>query len=127
MNLLRPARRARHVVAIDWAFRCQLPLGHDLGQLLAGEVERGRMDAGAAARAARGVEPAYVAGLAAEGLDADRAHACAAGWCAARSDRGRCPARSRWSTSTSPTPTSTGRSCARRAGLGRFALDLVLG
>lgn len=62
-------RRSETYVAIDWAFRCQLPLGHDLGQLLAGEVERGRMEPDAAARPARDRGAGYVDGLAVEGVD----------------------------------------------------------
>ncbi len=72
VNLLRPCGEPGTLVAIDWAFRCQLPLGHDLGQLLVGEVERGRGDPARLPDLLDLVETAYVDGLAEEGLEVSR-------------------------------------------------------
>ena len=73
VNLLRPRGEPGTYVAIDWAFQCQLPLGHDLGQLLVGEVERGRMRPERLPGLLVVLEDAYVAGLAEEGIDVSAA------------------------------------------------------
>jgi hypothetical protein len=67
-------------VLIDYGFWMSLPLGFDLGQLLVGDVQLGRRPASSLAETEARIVPAYVAGLAAEGLVADedevrRAHA----------------------------------------------------
>jgi hypothetical protein len=69
VNLLRSVGDRGTIVAVDWAFTCQLPLGFDLGQLLVGEVERGRMQPELLPRLRDAVLPAYAEGLATEGLD----------------------------------------------------------
>ena len=121
------ARRARTATSRSTGpSGCQLPLGHDLGQLLVGEVERGRDGPGAAAGPARRRAGAGVRRRARRG-GPRRARATVAtrAWCAARSARARCPARSRSSTSTSRRP-PTASSSAGGPALARFVVDLVL-
>ena len=67
-NLLRPRSEPGTVVAIDWAFGCQLPLGHDLGQLLVGGAESGGADPALLPVVLETILPAHRAGLAAGGV-----------------------------------------------------------
>ena len=73
VNLLRPVGEPDTLVAIDWAFGCQLPLGFDLGQLLVGEAEGGRVDPGDLAALLDVILPAYADGLRDEGVDVPEA------------------------------------------------------
>ncbi len=91
VNLLRPRDEPGTYVAIDWAFRCQLPLGHDLGQLLAGEVERGRMEPDRLPGLLRGRGAGVRRRAGRRGHRRWTSRPCTGGWCAARSGRGRCP------------------------------------
>ncbi len=61
------------LVLIDFGFWKSLPLGYDLGQLVLGEVQLGRRSAATLAETDAAVIPAYVEGLAAEGMDVDPA------------------------------------------------------
>ncbi|GAA5152324.1 hypothetical protein GCM10023340_32450 [Nocardioides marinquilinus] len=81
-NNLLPSTDPDGFVLVDFGFWLRQPVGFDLGQLLAGEVQLGRDRCDVAALAARDEAclAAYVAGLADEGLDLDpalvrRAHA----------------------------------------------------
>ncbi len=58
-------------VLIDYGFWCEAPLGFDLAQLLVGEVQVGRRDAGGLVGLERRILPSYVDGLRAEGCDVD--------------------------------------------------------
>lgn len=80
-NLLRTAGTS-DLTLIDFAFFGPQPVGFDLAQLLLGEVQIGRRPTSELPDAEAAVLPAYVAGLASEGmvLDArvvERAHAVA--------------------------------------------------
>jgi hypothetical protein len=126
VNLLRSRAEPGTVVAVDLAFQCPLPLGHDLGQLVSGEVERGRMEPERLPGLLRVVEEAYVDGLAAEGLHVPvravhRGMVCSS--LGPRTLPGAYPVEH-----LDDTDTEEHRAfLRRRAGLGRFALDLVLG
>jgi len=80
-NLLR-TRRDNDIVLIDFGFWGTAPVGFDLGQLLLGEVQRGRRPARTVAELEEACLPAYVHGLRAEGCTTSehqvrRAHALA--------------------------------------------------
>jgi hypothetical protein len=126
VNLLRPRDEPGTYVAIDWAFRCQLPLGHDLGQLLAGEVERGRMEPARLPGLLRAVEPAYVAGLATEGIELDVATVHRGMVCSSLGPR-TLPGAFPIEHLDGPESDELAAYLRRRAGLARWVLDLVLG
>ncbi|CAN5501581.1 hypothetical protein BH10ACT10_BH10ACT10_18220 [soil metagenome] len=126
VNLLRPRGAPGTFVAIDWAFRCQLPLGHDLGQLLAGEVERGRMEPDRLTGLLAVVEPAYVDGLAAEGLDVAAATVRRGLVCSSLGPR-TLPGAFPVEHLDGPETDAQVAYPRRRAGLGRWVLDLVRG
>lgn len=71
-NLLGTPERD-NLVLIDFGFWKPLPLGFDLGQLVLGDVQLGRRPADTLAETDAGVMPAYVEGLAAEGMVVDPA------------------------------------------------------
>lgn len=73
-NNLLGAEHADAFVLIDFGFWKPLPLGFDLGQLLLGDVQIGRRRASDLAAVDAVVVPAYLAGLADEGLGVDAAH-----------------------------------------------------
>ncbi len=73
VNLLRPVGDPGTLVAVDWAFGCQLPLGFDLGQLLVGESEGGRVEPGDLSALLDVILPAYADGLRDEGVDVPEA------------------------------------------------------
>lgn len=58
-------------VLIDYGFWCEAPLGFDLAQLLVGDVQVGRREAGGLVGLERRILPSYVDGLRAEGCDVD--------------------------------------------------------
>ena len=125
VNLLRPRDEPGTFVAIDWAFGCQLPLGFDLGQLLCGEIELGRGDPDGLPGLLEAIETGYVAGLADEGLDADR-DVVRRGLVLALATRN-VPGMIPWEvTDGDGADPATEAFLRRRAALGRFALDLVL-
>jgi hypothetical protein len=72
-NLLVPANDADTFVVIDPGFHSQLPVGHDLGQLLVGLCHAGEMDPDELASVHAVILPAYVAGLADEAMPVDPA------------------------------------------------------
>lgn len=126
VNLLRAHDEPGTFVAIDWAFRCQLPLGHDLGQLLVGEVERGRMEPDRLPDLLAVVEAAYVDGLAAEGLDVGAPTVRRGLVCSSLGPRtllGAFPV----DRLDAPETDEHEAFLRRRAGLARWVLDLVLG
>lgn len=67
-NLLVPADRPDSFVVIDISFRSPHALGFDLGQLVVGLVHAGELPASALPAVTAAVEPAYLAGLADEGV-----------------------------------------------------------
>jgi hypothetical protein len=69
-NLLGAPSRDDFVL-IDFGFWKPLPLGFDLGQLVLGDVQLGRRPAASLAETDAAVVPAYVEGLAAEGMPVD--------------------------------------------------------
>lgn len=79
-NLLVPDDAPDELVLIDFGLWNRLPVGYDLGQLLVGEVQLGRAPARELPDVDATIVPAYLTGLAAEGLEIapellDRAHA----------------------------------------------------
>ena len=68
-NLLVPRDRPDELVVIDWAMGTTAPAGEELGQLLIGGAHEGDLDDGDLVALRDVVVPAYVAGLADEGLD----------------------------------------------------------
>jgi hypothetical protein len=70
-NLLDPGDGS--VVAIDWSYGSVAPLGSDLGQLLAGQVECGATDASDLHDIAATIVDGYLAGVADSGGQVDRA------------------------------------------------------
>jgi hypothetical protein len=72
-NLLAPADDPDGLVAIDVSFRSPHALGFDLGQLLVGLVHSDVVPAGRLPGIAAAAVPAYVDGLAAEGVHETRA------------------------------------------------------
>jgi len=69
-NLLLPADEPGTVVVIDWGFGTLLPVGFDLGQLLAGLAHAGQTDPADLASIDAEIFPSYLEGLAAEGYQA---------------------------------------------------------
>jgi hypothetical protein len=125
VNLLRQRSGPGTFVAVDWAFNCPLPLGHDLGQLLAGEVERGRMEPERLPGLLTVVRDAYVDGLAAEGLDVPAATVHRGMVCSSLVPRtlpGAFPPESL----DGPDTVEHRNFQRRRAGLARFVLDHAL-
>lgn len=72
-NNLLGAPDRESLVLIDFGFWKSLPLAFDLGQLVLGEVQLGRRSAATLAETDAAVIPAYVEGLAAEGMEVDPA------------------------------------------------------
>jgi hypothetical protein len=68
-NLLLPADEPGTIAAIDWGFGDLLPVGFDLGQLLAGLAHAGETDPADLAGIDAVIFPSYLEGLAAEGYD----------------------------------------------------------
>ena len=125
VNLLRPRGEDGSYVAVDWAFGCQLPLGHDLGQLLVGDAERGRMDpARLPALLDDVLVPAYVDGLGAEGLTLDAAAVRRGAVYSSLGPRSLFGAFPFEQVDQPVTP--DGELLDRRAGLARLVVDLVL-
>ena len=125
VNLLRPRGEPGTVVAVDWGFRCQLPLGYDLGQLVAGEVERGRGDPTRLPALLEVVEDAYVEGLAAEGLEVPHETVHRGMICSSLGPRtlpGALPVEDL----DGPDTDQHAAYLRRRAGLGRWVLNLLL-
>ncbi len=69
-NLLLPASEPDTVVVIDWGFGTLLPVGFDLGQLLAGLAQAGEADPGELAAIDPVIFTGYLDGLADEGYEA---------------------------------------------------------
>jgi hypothetical protein len=67
-NLLVPADAPDTFVVIDVSFRTPLALGFDLGQLLVGLTHAGQVPAAMLPEIAGRIVPAYLAGLAMEGV-----------------------------------------------------------
>ena len=122
VNLLRPRQEPGTVVAVDMAFRCQLPLGHDLGQLLVGEVARGRGDPDRLPELLEVVERAYLEGLADEGVEVPREVVHRGMVCSSLGPRTLPDA---FPVDGLADPVDTGF-LRRRAALGRFVIDQVL-
>lgn len=72
-NLLATAADRSGFVMVDFGFWGRLPLGFDLGQLLVGEVQLGRIPASSLAAIDGAIVPAYVEGLRAEGASVPEA------------------------------------------------------
>jgi len=72
-NLLVPVDDPDTFVVIDPGLNSQLPVGHDLGQLLVGLCHAGEMDPSGLDEVHRAILPAYIDGLTAEGMDVDPA------------------------------------------------------
>jgi Phosphotransferase enzyme family len=72
-NLLLPANEPETVVVIDWGFATLLPVGFDLGQLLAGLAQAGQGDPGDLAAIDPVIFGGYMAGLDAEGYEVEPA------------------------------------------------------
>jgi hypothetical protein len=72
-NLLVPVDDPDTFVVIDPGLNSQLPVGHDLGQLLVGLCHAGEMDPSDLEEVHRAILPAYTDGLTAEGMDVDPA------------------------------------------------------
>lgn len=124
VNLLRPRGEPGSFVAIDWAFGCQLPLGFDLGQLVVGEVERGRMDPDRLPELLEVTLAAYVDGLAEEGVEV-RPETVRRGWLSSLGPR-TVPGAFPLELTDRPATDEHVAFLRRRAGLGRFVLDQVL-
>jgi len=69
-NLLLPVSEPDTVVVIDWGFGTLLPVGFDLGQLVAGLAQAGETDPDELAAIDPVIFEGYVEGLADEGYDA---------------------------------------------------------
>lgn len=67
-NLLVPRSEPGSFVAIDWSFNTHLAVGHDLGQLLVGEVQSGAVDPSMLPEIHAVIVPAYCHGLRIEGM-----------------------------------------------------------
>jgi hypothetical protein len=67
-NLLVPAADPDTFVAVDWSLMGPCAVGYDLGQLVVGLAHAGQLDVDALPAVHDAVLPAYVAGLADEGL-----------------------------------------------------------
>jgi hypothetical protein len=123
VNMLRPRDDPGSFVLIDWGFGCQVPLGFDVGQLLVGEAE-GAMEADRLPQLCDRLVAAYAGGLAEEGLDVDAATVLRGTLCSLgpRTLLGAFPVER-----TREPPTEEHLAfLRRRAGLGRFLLDLLL-
>ena len=72
-NLLVPRDSPDEFVAIDISFQCPLAIGFDLGQLLIGLAHAGLLTAAALPAIHDSLVPAFVAGMAAHGVEADPA------------------------------------------------------
>lgn len=72
-NLLVPADGPAALVAIDWAWADPVPVGFDLGQLLVGLAHEGLTEPSELPLIHAAIEPAYLAGLRAEGYSCDPA------------------------------------------------------
>ncbi|MCW2799664.1 MAG: hypothetical protein JWQ70_1136 [Aeromicrobium sp.] len=72
-NLLIPADDPDTFVVIDPGLNSQLPVGHDLGQLLVGLCHAGEMDPSELEGIHRVILPAYIEGLTAAGMAVDPA------------------------------------------------------
>jgi hypothetical protein len=70
-NLLVPAGGPDAFVAIDWSLMGPAAVGYDLGQLLIGLAHAGQLDVDRLSGLQEVVLPAYVAGLADEGMPVD--------------------------------------------------------
>ena len=70
-NLLLPANEPDTIVVIDWGFGTLLPVGFDLGQLLAGLAQAGKADPGDLSVIDPVIFDGYLAGLHAEGYEAE--------------------------------------------------------
>jgi thiamine kinase-like enzyme len=70
-NLLLPADDPDTVVVIDWGFGSLLPVGFDLGQLLAGLMHAGQAEPSELPGIDAVIFPAYLDGLRTENYDAD--------------------------------------------------------
>jgi hypothetical protein len=70
-NLLVPRDAPDTFVAIDPGLHSLLPIGHDLGQLLVGLCHAGELNPDALAAVHAVILPAYLDGLAAEGMNVD--------------------------------------------------------
>ncbi len=68
-NLLLPESEPETVVVIDWGFGTLLPVGFDLGQLLAGLAQAGQADPGELAAIDPVIFEGYLAGLRDESYD----------------------------------------------------------
>ncbi len=68
-NLLLPASEPDTVVVIDWGFGTLLPVGFDLGQLLAGLAQAGEADPGELAAIDPVIFQGYLDGLTEEGYE----------------------------------------------------------
>lgn len=110
-------------VLIDYNFWCEAPLGFDLAQLLVGDIQVGRREAGGLDALERWILPSYVDGLRAEGCDVPtsvvrRAHALQlmvfTGLSTLPFEH----------LAASPTP-ALHRLAAERAAIARFCLDLL--
>ena len=80
-NLLVPLDDPATFVVIDPGLNSQLPVGHDLGQLLVGLCHAGEMDPSGLEEVHRAILPAYIAGLTGEGMlvdpiDVERGYLC---------------------------------------------------
>ncbi|QNE22897.1 phosphotransferase [Kribbella qitaiheensis] len=67
-NLLVPKDNENEFVVIDWGFDCPQAVGFDLGQLLIGLAHAGELSADALPAVHRTIVPAFMEGLAAEGM-----------------------------------------------------------
>jgi hypothetical protein len=70
-NLLVPVDDPDTFVVIDPGLNSQLPVGHDLGQLLVGLCHAGEMDPSGLEEVHLAILPAYIAGLTGEGMRVD--------------------------------------------------------
>jgi len=68
-NLLRPVSEPDTIVVIDWGFGTLLPVGFDLGQLVAGLAQAGEADPGELASIDPVIFEGFVEGLADEGYE----------------------------------------------------------
>jgi hypothetical protein len=123
-NLLRPRAEPGVFVAIDWSFGSPLPVGHDLGQLLVGDVEGDVVDPAMLPAIHEAILPAYCAGLDAGGLrvPVDAVRRGYVGGLACRT----APFTFPFERLAGPLTEDLVAFLRRRARLGRFLLDLVL-
>jgi hypothetical protein len=110
-------------VLIDFGFFTLEPVGFDLGQLLVGDVQTGRLPAACLASVEEAIVPAYVEGLGAEGFaiteaEVRRAHALQLMIFTGLSTLP-------WEHLGEPPSPELHRVAAERAAIARFALDLL--